>query len=92
MSLSLIPRCTAPALVLLCLSACAHPGRLAADSVNGDIVRATLAAQVARPDAVRNVNPVEGIDGIAALQAQQKYEKSFSKPATDPATTLVQHR
>jgi hypothetical protein len=92
MSPSLIPRCTAPALILLCLTACASPGRIAPDSVNGNSVRATLASQVLRPEAVRNVNPVDGIDGTAALQAQQKYEKSFSKPATDPATTLVQHR
>ena len=92
MSTLLLPRCTAPALVLLCLAACASPGRIPADSVSGNAVRATLASQIARPEAVRNADPVKGIDGAAALQAQQKYEKSFSKPATDPNTPLVQHR
>lgn len=86
------PRCTAPLFMFLCLSACSSAGRMAPDGVNGNTVRATLASQVLRPEAVRNADPVAGMDGAAAVQAQHKYEKSFSKPAADPSATLVQHR
>lgn len=73
----LSPRCTA-ALLAVCLSACAGPARQDEASY-GRSVRATLATQILHPEAVRNANPVSGMDGAAALSAHQKYERSFSK-------------
>jgi type IV pilus biogenesis protein CpaD/CtpE len=83
-----IPVCFAAALALL-LSACATTPN--ADASFGQSVRATLLSQVANPAAVRNDNPVNGIDGHAARAAQEQYEKSFGKadagaPAPPPLT------
>jgi hypothetical protein len=90
MSTTLSPRCTA-ALLALCLSACASTARQP-EAAFGRSVRATLASQIAHPEAVRNTNPVNGIDGAAALQAQQKYEKSFTKESVDGNAPLVKGR
>ncbi|MBC7454806.1 MAG: hypothetical protein H7335_14090 [Massilia sp.] len=65
----------------LLLSACAA-STPQADARFGLSVRATLAAQVAHPDAGRNPNPVTGIDGRAARAAQESYEHSFSQAQT----------
>lgn len=51
----------------------------------GESVRATLASQVAHPDAGANRNPVAGIDGRAAAAAQERYEHSFAQPTPPPA-------
>lgn len=92
MSPILSPRCTTT-LLALCLGACSAPDGLQR-AANGDAVRAALAAQVAYPQALRNADPVKGIDGSAALQAQQKYEKSFSRqgPGADAGTSMLQSR
>jgi hypothetical protein len=56
-----------------------------ADSQFGQSVRAAVALQTADPAAVRNTNPVSGMDGPAARAAQHKYEASFATPApADP--------
>lgn len=88
----LSPRCTA-ALVAVCLSACAGPSAQE-DASFGRSVRATLASQILHPEAVRNADPVNGLDGAAALQAQQKYEKSFSGDGANAtnSTPLVKGR
>ncbi len=91
----LSPRCTFPiaALLALGLSACATPS--SQDPVAGGFsVRAAVAAQIAHPEAVRNTSPVDGVDGAAALQAQQKYERSFSKPSAgaESGQPIVQNR
>jgi type IV pilus biogenesis protein CpaD/CtpE len=76
----------APALLL---SACAATTPQN-DARFGQSVRATLAAQVADPAAVRNASPVAGIDGRAARGALQRYENSFGKTeAAPPAATFV---
>lgn len=56
-----------------------------ADASFGQSVRATLASQVVEPAAVRNANPVAGVDGRAARAAQDHYERSFAKPETAAA-------
>ena len=43
------------------------------DSTFGNSARAAVAAQPINPAAVRNTDPVSGIDGKAALVAQEKY-------------------
>lgn len=70
----------------LMLSACAATSPQA-DARFGQSVRAMLAAQVAQPDAVRNANPVNGIDGRAARAAQESYEHSFGRAQTGSAAS-----
>jgi len=76
----------AAGLVLL-LSACAATSPQA-DARFGLSLRATLAAQVAHPDAGRNTNPVNGIDGRAARAAQESYEHSFSQAQTGNTVSI----
>lgn len=61
------------------------------DSTFGNSVRSTFAAQVINPAAVRNANPVAGIDGRAALTTQQKYEsgEGAKEAAASPAPMLI---
>jgi hypothetical protein len=59
----------------LLLSACATSPQ--ADAHFGQSVRAALASQVAQPAAVRNADPVDGMDGRAARAAQEQFEHSF---------------
>lgn len=95
MTTILSPRCTSCllALLVLGLAGCATPAAEQAVA-SGFSVRAAVAAQIAHPEAVRNTNPVSGIDGAAALQAQQKYERSFNKPGpgAESGAPLVQSR
>ncbi|MES2181453.1 MAG: pilus assembly protein [Pseudomonadota bacterium] len=43
----------------------------------GDAARETFNQQIANPEAVNNNNPVKGIDGRAAHDAVESYQKSF---------------
>lgn len=63
---------------VLALSACSSTPYF--DRHFGQSVRATLASQVIDPAAVRNTNPVSGVDGRAAKGAQDRYEKSVEAP------------
>jgi type IV pilus biogenesis protein CpaD/CtpE len=57
----------------------------------GASVRANLAAQVLDPAAAANTNPVHGVDGTAALAAQERYQRSFKEndpTATQPLITV----
>ena len=47
----------------------------------GESVRVAMAQQVIDPAAVRNTNPVTGLDGRAARAALDRYERSFHEPA-----------
>lgn len=58
------------------------------DSRFGDSLRVSLASQVAKPEAVRNADPVAGIDGRAARAAQERYESSFKAPPPQPVMLL----
>ena len=46
----------------------------------GNSVRATMASQIIDPGAARNPTPVSGLDGRAALGAQDRYEHSAPAP------------
>ena len=50
------------------------------DARFGDATRAAFAQQILHPEAARDGRPVSGIDGQAAVTAQQRYQKSFSEP------------
>jgi hypothetical protein len=79
-------RTAAVALLVVAVSGCVAPApRVERDF--GVAVRANLAAQVANPAAAANTDPASGIDGRAARNAQERYEKSFAQP--EPAPTLM---
>ena len=50
----------------------------------GENIRNTMKAQVINPDAGNNPDPVAGIDGRAARDAVNNYQKSFAKPEPAP--------
>ncbi len=52
------------------------------DAQFGTSVRATMAAQVLDPAAVRNTDPVLGMDSHAAQAAHERYQESFKRPPT----------
>ena len=55
------------------------------ESSFGNSVRASMAAQVIDPAAVRNTDPVSGIDNKAALGIVGQYSQGYAKPANAPA-------
>jgi hypothetical protein len=59
------------------------------DSQFGQSVRTAIASQTMRPEASANRDPVAGIDGKAALGAQQRYEQGFAQPEPPPASILI---
>lgn len=61
------------------LTACVEPApRYEAEF--GHATRATLNAQIINPDAGNNPDPVAGLDGRAARDAINNYQKSFADP------------
>jgi len=58
------------------------------DARFGDATRIALAQQVIAPAAARNADPVAGMDGRAAAQALQHYQKSFAEPAPADGGTI----
>jgi type IV pilus biogenesis protein CpaD/CtpE len=64
--------------LLLLLQGCTTAPRF--EQSFGKSVRANLAAQTIDPRRAANTNPATGIDGPAALAAQQRYQQSFVQP------------
>ena len=61
------------------LTACVEPApRYEADF--GNATRATLNAQIINPDAGNNPDPVAGLDGRAAHDVINNYQKSYAQP------------
>lgn len=50
------------------------------DAKFGDAVRAVRESQTLNPGASPNQDPVLGLDGKAAVQAQERYQDSFKSP------------
>ena len=44
--------------------------------------------QTLDPDAEKNLEPVEGIDGQAAEKIMEKYQKSFERPHRPPTFSI----
>lgn len=72
---------------LLALTACSTTPRL--DRNFGNSVRAAVAAQTIDPAAVRNQDPVHGMDGRAALASQQRYVQSFQGKGQSAPAPLI---
>lgn len=70
---------TALASALVLLSGCA-PVTPEWDARFGDTVRMAIAQQTLNPEASRNTDPVNGIDGRPADEAIKRYQKSFQEP------------
>lgn len=68
------------ALVPIALAGCAETPTPHYDARFGDAVRAAVAQQTINPDASRNTDPVAGLDGKAAEQTMNNYDKSFRTP------------
>lgn len=62
------------------LAACATPTTPALDARFGDAVRAARERQTVDPAAGARADPVSGIDGKAAVHAQDRYHESFKTP------------
>jgi len=58
------------------------------DAHFGDATRIAMGRQIIAPEAARNADPVAGMDGRAAAQAQQRYQKSFAEPAPNNAAII----
>jgi len=50
------------------------------DARFGDAVRQARAQQTLNPDAGRSADPVSGIDGVAAQNTIEQYQKGFREP------------
>ncbi|HEY0563820.1 MAG TPA: hypothetical protein VGD04_10865 [Methylophilus sp.] len=69
--------------VVAMLTACIEPApRLEAEF--GHAVHNTMNAQIINPEASDNADPVAGLDGRAARDAVNNYQKSFAKPEPAP--------
>jgi type IV pilus biogenesis protein CpaD/CtpE len=67
-----------------CLGACAETAPRT-EAEFGNATRATLKAQIINPDAGKEANTVTGLDGRAARDAVDSYQRSFADPAPRPA-------
>lgn len=54
------------------------------DANFGNSVRTAFAQQIINPDASQNPDPVSGMDGRAARETMDRYQKSFSAPKPQP--------
>jgi hypothetical protein len=68
------------ALVPIALAGCAETPTPHYDQRFGEAVRAAVAQQTINPDASKNTDPVAGLDGKAAEQTMNNYDKSFRTP------------
>ncbi len=65
--------------LFLTTAACAGPSRLEMDF--GTSAKLSKFNQILNPQAEKNLDPVEGLDGQAAKATNEKYRKEFEKPA-----------
>lgn len=73
-------------LALLIVAGCAGPTRLESDF--GTSCKLMHVNQVLNPDASKNLQPVTGLDGVAARNMLERYRKEFEKPSAAPVYTL----
>ena len=67
------------ALIILATSGCTSPTpRL--DAQFGVSIRQSVDLQLTNPCALYDPNPVNGLDGVAAVNAARRYESSFAAP------------
>ncbi len=59
------------------------------DGQFGGNTRAALARQIVDPAAGRNADPVAGMDGRAAQAGYERYQRTFSGPAAQAPTFMI---
>lgn len=74
-----------PLAAAILLAGCSSSPRY--DARFGDAVRQARLAQTIDPQAGRNPDPVAGLDGKSALEAQKRYHDSFKEPP--PVTNVI---
>lgn len=77
------------ALLPIALAGCAETPTPHYDQHFGEAVRTAVAQQTINPDASKNTDPVAGLDGKAADQTMNNYDKSFSKPETGQTLSIT---
>lgn len=77
-----------PALLLVLIAGCASTTTPYYEQHYGEAVRTAVAQQTINPDASKNMDPVAGLDGKAAEQTMNNYDKSFSKPDTGKTLSI----
>jgi hypothetical protein len=55
----------------------------------GDAVHANLSAQVIDPAASANVNPANGMNGVAAVAVQERYQRSFKEADHGASQSMI---
>jgi hypothetical protein len=58
------------------------------DNDFGTSVKLSKANQILNPDAEKNVDVVQGMDGTAAEKVLEKYHEGFEKPTEGPTYTF----
>lgn len=76
------------ALVLLAMAGCANTTTPHYDQHIGEAVRTAIAQQTINPDAASKPDSGKGMDGKAAVQTMDNYDKSFAAPEKSPTLTL----
>lgn len=76
------------ALLLLAMAGCASTTTPHYDQHIGEAVRTAVAQQTINPDASKNTDPVAGLDGKAAGQTMENYDKSFKTPEKAPTLSI----
>ena len=72
--------------LFLILTGCAEQSRLKMDY--GTSYRLLLFNQTLNPEAEKNLEPVEGVDGRAAQATVGRYEKSFEEKPSAPVYNI----
>jgi hypothetical protein len=75
------------ALLPFALAACVTPTPHY-DERFGEAVRTAVAQQTINPDASKNTDPVKGLDGKAATETINNYDKSFKSPETGKSLSI----
>jgi hypothetical protein len=77
------------ALLPLAMAGCAETTPTRVDQHFGEAVRTAVAQQTINPDASKNTDPVAGLDGKAAEQTINNYDKSFKAPETGKTLSIT---
>lgn len=72
-----------------CAAAPAAPPARAAEPAFGAITRSVLAQQIANPDAAGPGRGAAGVDGAAARNAQERYQKSYLDAPPQPSIFTI---
>ena len=76
------------ALLPVAITGCAETTTPRMDNHFGEAVRTAVAQQTINPNASLNTDPVTGLDGKAAKQTMDNYDKSFKSPEKGVTLTI----